>query len=677
MAGLVSLPNELLKMIAACHASDPHCILELASLARVNRRLNSVANPILYDLDWRRHPHDTPRSLKLAIFVNRIETLALIESLGFDINRNGKPLELACAYGELRTVTWLLDHGMPIFPQSLALWTAMTRRENEDVALLLLGRGANPHVRPSVRPSTTYIHEAAWLRRMRVLKVLVREKGVPIDIKNSKGHTILNEAMQKGQEDIAREVITLGADVNAETGGELLLTSAVQLGQFRIAAMLLAAGAIVKPRRPGDGVAYPIHVCARLSSRLESFHSSDEKRLHQKEQCGVLTRLVDAGADLDERYKNGYTPLEEAVMKGTLETIRHLLDIGADNGMKDTNGRIVLSLLVSNPDMPNLIERAVVLLRAGARMDVPLANGKSLLEWAIDRVYEIHKKDLPQRLLDVATRSVLTYEYLDDLLYKYTHSRQYEVCPMLIRHGAALKDLDLIYETVKARLRLHVTGERWIELGFDNSRYFNAMVGMGLPMQKLADLLPYAFEANYAPYVETLVNYGVLSFSPERPEWLHMAAKWGDVGIIRRMMRYPVDVNHLSESTTPLRMAIRHRHIEIAWVLLNHGADPFLPRNTRDVSAFEAATQTYDDLRLVKEMWSKPTSQDRPDLSAIISNVPVKHDQVVGWLRLQVKPQDQDQVTAQDQIEAQEGKWWWQRWAICTVFVAMWLLQVS
>lgn len=80
-------------------------------------------------------------------------------------------------------------------------------------------------------------------------------------------------------------------------------------------------------------------------------------------ECAAL--LVAAGATVDARDADGYTPLHLAVGYSHVPVVKVLLDAGADPEAQDGQGRdvvaLVASLRASTPPAPELLQRRVAL----------------------------------------------------------------------------------------------------------------------------------------------------------------------------------------------------------------------------------------------------------------------------------------------------------------------------
>jgi ankyrin repeat protein len=91
-----------------------------------------------------------------------------------------------------------------------------------------------------------------------------------------------------------------------------------------------------------------------------------------------FSRLVDAGADLSVKNRNGETLLYVAAEKGQIEMARALIARGEDARARTPNGETVLHAAA-------MIESAALmtdLIRAGAEVDAANNDGETPLQWA-------------------------------------------------------------------------------------------------------------------------------------------------------------------------------------------------------------------------------------------------------------------------------------------------------
>ena len=88
---------------------------------------------------------------------------------------------------------------------------------------------------------------------------------------------------------------------------------------------------------------------ARLRSLLSlpSGQEPNRKALHDAAEIGDTERaldLIEQGVHIDCKDRNGYTPLMEAASEGNTETVRALLDAGADKSLGNHRGSTALQL---------------------------------------------------------------------------------------------------------------------------------------------------------------------------------------------------------------------------------------------------------------------------------------------------------------------------------------------
>ncbi|KAI1411817.1 ankyrin [Hypoxylon sp. FL1857] len=661
MAHLTKLPTELLWMVAnsgGVTRMNYSCEIlnhkDLANLARVNRRLHDVINPVLYN-SYGSH------AARLAVCTDNLSTLKVAHSHGLDLDRHDV-LHLACAYGRYEIVKWLLDHGArleetvtrePFGPVAVHYTSALRAAmywSREDIALLLLSRGANPYfILPIIENDwpteelffTSALHYAAETRMLQVVEYLVRKTALPVDLQDYDGASPLFHLLRDTPDDwhldrpeewrLEEAPKSDCPYSNIQILEKLPLTVALETGKYSEAEVLLDAGAKVKPCHPEPGVHYPIHTYIR--ARAGEF-KDPARRVYQK--------LVQAGADLEERYEQGYTPLEEAILHGTPDVVLELLAMGASTSTKTRDGYTIIDFLAHNYySVSSSLEKGLSLVRGGARLDKPLVStGQSFLAWGV-RFGNICFLD---RILGIATPSNFGPSHLDQVINECLAFPWWvEACEVLVSHGAVLRDMDKAYSAATHLLAFSD--------GFDKAdSLFNAILDMGLPMEKVFDLLTRALTLQNGVRATALLARVGYDLSNQPPCWLHLAVEWKHLKIIQRLLRGGANVNSLCEHlTTPLAEAIKEGSRDIIYVLLGYGADPFLPNNQpvcagfgkdyerthgiSGTSAFEVGLHQGVELEIIKDMWRKTAPDARPKLDAFISCVPDGHPDLLEWLQ--------------------------------------------
>lgn len=90
----------------------------------------------------------------------------------------------------------------------------------------------------------------------------------------------------------------------------------------------------------------------------------------------MMSTLIESGADLDQRDRNGMSPLHHCVNEGRLEPLRFLLEKGADPNVRDSNGVTCMNLSKSSHGMSEFVE---LLLKYGADPTIKDKHGKTYL----------------------------------------------------------------------------------------------------------------------------------------------------------------------------------------------------------------------------------------------------------------------------------------------------------
>ena len=154
-------------------------------------------------------------------------------------------------------------------------------------------------------------------------------------------------------------------DVNArDKKGWTALHIAAFGGTSDNIAALLEAGSDVNARTTAKGFT-PLHIAAGFGTRYPE----------------MITALLNAGANVEARDKNGWTALRfAAAAGGTLETITALLSVGADVNARDKKGWTALHAVAAK----GTPETIIALLEAGASGSVKSKNGKTPFDLAED-----------------------------------------------------------------------------------------------------------------------------------------------------------------------------------------------------------------------------------------------------------------------------------------------------
>lgn len=190
----------------------------------------------------------------------------------------------------------------------------------------------NPTLR--LEDGQTPLHLSSIQNHMGITSYLL-EQGANISAQDISGSTPLHESIRYGHVENARLLLDAGAKVNAQDnlGKSPILLIMPQKNQAEIYSLLLSYRANVYMKDLyGDSV---LHVA--------TMNGADDKTLNQ---------LILAGADINERNKEGITPLALAVDHRRTAIIQFYIGAGADIHAEDNMGETPLTRsLKAGPEM--------------------------------------------------------------------------------------------------------------------------------------------------------------------------------------------------------------------------------------------------------------------------------------------------------------------------------------
>ena len=298
-------------------------------------------------LDWRTTTFiggmigvETGREEIATMKAGRNEIAKLFGTKGFDSKdiASGQNLSEAVFTGDLAAVKQALTDGADPNAKdsqsgSTMLATAALMGHTEVVALLL-EHGAE--VNAKSRDGSTPLHTAAFLGRVETVKLLL-EKGADTTLRNNMGGTAiegakLNWLMTKGivgmlqiEIDEAEvkagriEVIKLLSEQPNNASQSHNLWEVVAAGELSAIKDALGDSVDLNAQDPQFGIT-PLAWAALMG------------------QTKVVALLLEHGADINAKNRDGATPLHSAAFLGRVETVKLLLEKGADTTLRNNDG---------------------------------------------------------------------------------------------------------------------------------------------------------------------------------------------------------------------------------------------------------------------------------------------------------------------------------------------------
>ncbi len=311
-------------------------------------------------------------------------------------------------------------------------------------------------------------------------------------------------AINSGNLSHAMELVKGGLPATAKGAyGMSLLLAAAQQGEGDMVRFLIEQGA-----DPNEPILY-----GQSAMHMALDHPS------------MLKGMVDLGGNINLANKNAETLLMTAAMGSKPQTVRILLDLGADPKLRDRKGRNALFHVMSNK-ASYVDEIFVMLVERGAETHVIDQEGTTLLmeaaAWGRDHLIEVYNLNA-----DVPWVKNNKGESVLDMLAGGGKGRQRVADMLLARNPPA----DLLQHALETTLK---SGEYWM--------------------------------------TEKMINAGA---RVEDAQLLFLAINGGSWDSLRQLLVAGLDPNVLSAVShkTPLQTAVAESKMELVRLLLQYGAD--------------------------------------------------------------------------------------------------------
>ena len=431
-----------------------------------------------------------------------------------------------------------------------------------------------------------------------VKRILQNKNKVDIDHKNEEEKTALHLASENGHAEIVAELLAHGANVslynccNGPTKCDKLncktenaLQMATKMGHTKVVKEILKHNSVDIDAKDGlanwtslqqacvDGqieiVALLLAHGANGNILFEDFqyddglYDPDTSILHGASRAGdgeIVKELLKYNVDIDFRNKDGETALHIASEKGHLEIVASLLDYGANIGLFTKHEHIIDEKAMHMASRRGHLETVRELLKHDKDIDFKNESGESSLHVAVrfghiaivqelinhGAKIDLHIGDKPEGCIganDICKRECYPN---GNALYLASDKGYVDIVKLMLKHGAKLTlpcspdPLDIACR--KGHLEV-------VKILIQSGARINA-------------------------YSERLHDQDLEFWRPKPP--LHQAILHGRIEIVKELLEQGAEVNHEDDFYgTPLNMVAKTGNLQIAKVLMNHGADPY------------------------------------------------------------------------------------------------------
>ncbi|KAI1169463.1 ankyrin repeat-containing domain protein [Nemania sp. FL0916] len=243
------------------------------------------------------------------------------------------PFLLACLKNHFQAMDLLLSRGANINATSKQGWTSLmlaAKRDDEDCVSYLLSRGADVnHLSPD---RWTALTEATSKGSIKVMEMLL-DSGADPEAREKSDWTPLMHAAYRGDLAAVELLLSKGASFHeVSTHDETTMLLAAASGSPAVVKRLLDAG------------------CAADSTwSMSQTGISSNSGAIDGESTEATSALVQTAEERIERaYKVGWTPLMVAAQIGSLESVRMLLDAGANPASQSPMFKTVIEIASEN-----------------------------------------------------------------------------------------------------------------------------------------------------------------------------------------------------------------------------------------------------------------------------------------------------------------------------------------
>ncbi|KAL9609476.1 MAG: hypothetical protein Q9167_005761 [Letrouitia subvulpina] len=566
------------------------------------------------------HGHNRFRSLLGALILQDLLVVVkqtnIIRDLELDLNQvdcaGFTPLIVAAGFGRLELIEFLKDAGAELTLEAREGGGALHYAPG-DSAALLIDAGMDINIRDKY--GNCPLHYAVMSGSEHTVELLLR-RNAEVDAKSNSGNTPLFHAVWKKHVAIAKQLLTSGADMRViNKDGDTVMFAAAMSDNIECIDFLRSQGAGIDDQRY-DGQTAIFSAIGYLST---------------------LKYLLELGADVNHRRKDGMTVLHCAAAIGSEPSLPILLDHGADVAALNAEGRSVLhsACISGNVNVANFLAERVPDINIEAQN-----KGTALFSAVVSRDAGITGAMI-QKGLDV--------RHHDDLgltpLHLAALDGQDEIVTLLVKAGADVNAKDNIGETpllcalaqkksATANLllsydvdpTLSCNGVQPLHVATSNSDLttVSAIIRKGVDIDArltshhngVASLHLAANEAQPDIILELLDTGADANLIDDNGlTALHYAAFTGDSQTVKVLINNYSNVNMSSHlNRTCLHIAAMVGQVSVVQILLDAGADPNL-RDHKGETAMDIARAEghFDVVELLSQRGATPSDAQSLD----------------------------------------------------------------
>ncbi|CAF4970877.1 unnamed protein product, partial [Rotaria sp. Silwood1] len=437
-------------------------------------------------------------------------------------------------------------------------------KQNVQAALFLLEQGVDVNEKTH---GLSPIQLAVKHHLPSVVEALCRN-GANMNVVDENGNSVLWNALDSGQEDIASILVKFGCDSTQWSNGpdncrQTLLHRAIDENNESVACFLIRSGCdINSPRQPGVNDETP-DICKTLESPL---HLASQWGLER-----VVSTLIEYHADINKKDAEANTPLHVAIINQHTAIINLLLgapslDLTIRNKQNQTP--FACSMVAKNNEAANLILKREP--RAAEQLD---NKGRNFLHIAVQN------GDIESVLFLLTVQVNVNNRVQDSSQFTPLHLAVQIGSEIILRNlilaGANINDV-----TANRRSALHIAAEN--NRGVICSILLENHIHANLTDANQNTALHLAVQHGHLDVVRCLLvesDVDVLTLNSKGMNCLHVLAahpQGNAQGILEQILKYhptfPLDIQD-GQGNTALILAYKNGHGQLCRALVSAGAN--------------------------------------------------------------------------------------------------------
>ncbi|XP_058815177.1 uncharacterized protein LOC131678826 [Topomyia yanbarensis] len=315
---------------------------------------------------------DTP--LHLACLVNNLNAVSTLLAQGANPNLtncdNLTALDLAVINQNIKIVRTVIPYlRQPYQAQINAAFEIAVRKQNLEIATLLLENGADISILRLFAKQPTLLHTAARHGFVKILQYILQERLFPVNDEDSTGSTALFHAVISANIETVECLLKHGADVTySNKSGQNVISTATMFGEL-------------------DIVKYFINNFPEIARYVLLPHVGQNTSLHiavLKESIPMVRYFIKLHKDnqysLNGQNQEGFTAIHICAQTGNEQIFWLLLEHGADPTIPLTNGQSILHTAASNNHL-NIVR--IILGRSLIDVNAVDCNQRTILHYAV------------------------------------------------------------------------------------------------------------------------------------------------------------------------------------------------------------------------------------------------------------------------------------------------------